>query len=212
MTRTVGGGLFVLLALAAPSLAARATELRLDLPEISSLTIPAALPAPQGEAPSWSGVGWLAFATDLAFEAGVTATEFALLGFGTGFASLGGGGLTPGLGAYLGLGLVLLLHPLADALIVNAFGRIDRGRRTDLTVPLIGAYAGCLLGTGALVVALVGFGASLALGLVVGGLLNAAIPAAAAVLAQQLFTPPARGANDGALGAAEARPLLAWSL
>ncbi len=45
-----------------------------------------------------------------------------------------------------------------------------------------------------------------------GGLLNAAIPAAAAVLAQQLFTPPARGANDGALGAAEARPLLAWSL
>ncbi|MHB1846600.1 MAG: hypothetical protein ACYCWW_17405 [Deltaproteobacteria bacterium] len=208
------GGLLAIfgLSLLGGAQAGAATELQLELPELTLKTIPAAMPpAIEPDAPSWAQAGWLAFGADLAFELGVSATELAFGGYGAALALLGGTG--PAIGALFGLGLVLVLHPLIDSLIVDLVGRASPTHRTDITLTLMGAYAGCLLGTLGFVVAVLALQSSVLVGLLVGGILNSDVPPAETVAPQQLFARPAPAAsNEPALRAAETQPLLAWSL
>ena len=182
-----GGPLALLLLLffCLPSLGAAAA---LELPRLE-LSPPAFAEAPSwaeaapgrtalgvGDAagPSRSELGWLAFGLDLALNLGTSGIETGLLGYGIALSQLGLASV--GTGAILAVALILIFTPLFAALIADAIADLGPDYRPDLSLTLMAAYAGCLLGGTAFVVTLLVLHALPWVELLIGGALNALIP------------------------------------
>ncbi len=228
MSAREGGLLAAACLLAAGNARAAPVRLVLDPPSFAEAGAARAVAPPALDpGPSQAQIAWLAFGTDALFEAGVTATEVGFGAFGLAFLAPAPGLLV---GSFALAGLVLILHPLADAMIVDAVASLGRRFRPSYLSALGGASLGCLLGTIGAVVAIATLAAWPVAEWTVATVVNALLPAAGAVIGERLgerpvpaddapaaaaalaFVSQPRGADPAALAAAQSSPLLRWAL
>ncbi|HUB09964.1 MAG TPA: hypothetical protein VMB50_23375 [Myxococcales bacterium] len=188
MTR-LGGGLCgaVVCLWAVPGHGAELQRLVLDPPQF---WLDAAAPGDAGTSSELSDrqVDWLVFGTDALLEAGISASETGLLFFGAGLLALDNAG---GAISILGVGLLVLLHPLLDALLVDDVAGVSHRFEPSYLVTLGGAYLGCLLGAAGFGLAVVLLQAWPVVEILVASVLNALLPAAGAALAEIWSKQPA---------------------
>ncbi len=202
---TVARGGLLVFCLAASS--ARGIEPRRLLLDPPRLDFGALVPADAPPAGLTEGqIGWLAFAADGLLEAWISASETALVYFGGGLLTLGNGG---GGADIVAVGLMLLLHPLLDAFLVDAVARVSERFQPSFFATLGGAYLGCVLGALGFVLSVVVLQSWPVVELIVASVLNALLPAAGAELAEVWSKQPIEGQPRLAARAAPPSPLLA---